>query len=231
MKAKRILIVEDELLLAKNLESYLQDNGYQTVAIAMNFEQAVLHLKSNIIDLILLDVRLSGEKTGIDVALESNTHYRVPFIYLTSFADQKTLELLKETRPLGYLQKPVNGVSLITTLDITFKNIPALKSRSFNLEVGKNTYIIDLEELEYVKSSHIYLEFYFTSKPKLTLRYSLKNALSSFPNDYLVRVQRGVAINPSKIASIVGKTIQLSDSKIIVSNSYLSNLSYIQSIL
>ena len=114
----RVLIVEDNLVVANNLYDRLQDLGYQALGIARSGEQAVRLAAETKPDLVLMDIRLQGEKDGIQAADEIRRQRDVPVIYLTGYADQSILERAKLTDPYGYLLKPFDGRELDTTIEM-----------------------------------------------------------------------------------------------------------------
>lgn len=122
MAAIKILIVEDEPLIAEDLVDLLERADYHVLGIAYKAETALKKLQTYTPDIVLLDINLNGKLSGIDVAHLINKHYQLPFIYITSFADRDTIEKVRETHPMGYLVKPFNEQSLYTTLEIALYN-------------------------------------------------------------------------------------------------------------
>jgi two-component SAPR family response regulator len=95
-----ILIVEDDLLIAEMLKEMLLDLSYNVVKITKNYTQAVNELSvNNSIDLVFLDINLSDSKTGVDIAHQINNNSKVPFIYLTSYSDPKSIIEASATLP------------------------------------------------------------------------------------------------------------------------------------
>lgn len=124
MKTKyRILIVEDEPIIAEDIAGCLEENGFEVSAIAYNGREALELVEKNIPDAVLLDINLGNEQPdGIAVAGHINNHTQIPFVFLTSHADRSTLERAKQTFPAGYLLKPFNGPDLMTSLEIALFN-------------------------------------------------------------------------------------------------------------
>ena len=226
MVKANILIVEDELLIANSLQRQLEHYEYACVGIAMSAEKALWYLKSRKIDLILLDIQITGNLTGIDIAKISNQKYNIPFIYLTSFSDTKTLTALKETRPLGYLPKPVNATTLIATLDIALNNLKVARKDSFKLVLGKSTYVLELNKLLFVKADHIYLDMVFTDN-SITIRASLANILKLLPEGSLFQVNRSFAINPSQITKYHGNKLSIGTYHFTVTETYKLSLAHL----
>lgn len=122
MSGIRVLIVEDEPLIAKNIGMYLNNNDYEVSAIAYDPEEALFQLKRNPPDLAILDINLENDRDGIEVARYINQHNNIPFVFLTSYSDKDTLERAKQTNPYGYIVKPFNDKTLLATIEIALSN-------------------------------------------------------------------------------------------------------------
>jgi len=96
-----ILIVEDEPIIAKDIQSYIVNLNYNVIG---KMALDILHARQ--VDLVLLDIHIGGSRDGIDIAEIINEKYDIPFIYLTSFSDETTLDRAKTTKPYGYIVKP-----------------------------------------------------------------------------------------------------------------------------
>ncbi|MBO9204321.1 MULTISPECIES: sigma 54-interacting transcriptional regulator [Niastella] len=113
----KILIVEDEFIVANTLRLAVEKTGYNVTGIAASAEEAAAHLQNQKPDLVLLDIRLEGKGSGIDLARKLKTE-NIPFIYLSANSSQKILEEAKATEPYGFLVKPFRERDLLVTLDI-----------------------------------------------------------------------------------------------------------------
>ena len=116
---KSILIVEDESILAIGMEYSLESFGYSVSGIETSYETAVLHAKEYHPDLIIMDIKLKGEKTGIDAAKVIWQEYKIPIIFLTSYSSEKMIEKAVQTEPYGYLLKPYREKELKATIKTT----------------------------------------------------------------------------------------------------------------
>ena len=116
MTKERILIVEDEGIVAADLENMLQKLGYTVVGTAASGEQAVEKAEETMPDLVLMDIRLKGPMDGIDAAEQITARFNIPVTYLTAYADETTLQRAKTTMPYGYILKPfqVNDIRAAT---------------------------------------------------------------------------------------------------------------------
>lgn len=114
----RVLIVEDEPLIAEDIASNLNAIDYKVAGIAYNSEKALKFLEEEIIDIAILDINIKGDKNGIDLAHIINEKHKIPFIYLTSYADKATVDEAKRTMPYGYLLKPFREKDLFSSIEM-----------------------------------------------------------------------------------------------------------------
>lgn len=116
---KKILIVEDESLVAHHLKLILGGAGYRVSGIADSVKEALVAIEQQKPDLILLDIHLKGPQTGVDLARQL-TELNIPFVYLTANFQGVLLDKAKATLPFGFLVKPFRENDLLTTLDVAF---------------------------------------------------------------------------------------------------------------
>ncbi len=120
MKNKKILVVEDEILVAKDIQTTLTDLGYSCPEIASNHGEAIQKTKEIVPDLVILDIKLNGGKDGIKTAEMINKEFDLPIIYLTAYADKETLKRAKITEPAGYILKPFEERELHSNIEMAF---------------------------------------------------------------------------------------------------------------
>lgn len=118
MSTTKILVVEDESIVAKDIQRTLEKLGYEVPATASSAASAYQRLEELDPDLVFLDIRLKGEEDGIDIANHIREKYNIPVIFLTSYVDQETLDRAKITEPYGYIVKPFNESDLKTTVEM-----------------------------------------------------------------------------------------------------------------
>ncbi|MFN6037286.1 MAG: response regulator [Bacteroidota bacterium] len=115
--SKKVLIVEDEQLVAHLVETYVESSGCCKVIGAVdNGEEAMELVKKEKPDYILMDVRIEGNKDGIETALDINKLFDVPIIYTSGNSDEKTIDRAKQTNMLAFLVKPLRKDDLISIL-------------------------------------------------------------------------------------------------------------------
>lgn len=114
----RVLVVEDEAIVAKDIERMLASLGYGAVSTAVTGKAAIHKALTEHPDIVLMDIKLKGKTDGIESAMRIREKLDIPVVYLTAYADQKTLERAKVTDPFGYLLKPFNVRELHSTIEM-----------------------------------------------------------------------------------------------------------------
>jgi two-component system, response regulator PdtaR len=122
MSAIRVLIIEDDPIIAEDIKEMLTNVNYTVVGIGYDKEDALELIDKTKPDLILLDINLSGNYEGFEIANYINKSRKIPFIYLTSYSGKEILEKAKNTMPMGYIVKPFNERELYSTIEISLFN-------------------------------------------------------------------------------------------------------------
>jgi two-component sensor histidine kinase len=119
--ATRIMVVEDERIVALHLKQQLSKLGYDVVAIAASGENALLKIADLRPDLVLMDIHIEGQLDGIDVSAKIPPALDIPIIYVTAFSEEGTLERARATKPYGYLVKPFSERELHATIQMALE--------------------------------------------------------------------------------------------------------------
>ena len=119
MEKARILVVEDEVIVAMDIATTLRNIGHEVTDTVPSGGQAIASAKENRPDVILMDIGLKGEMDGIQTAEQIRSQYSIPVIFLTAYADEKTLERAKITAPCGYLTKPFEETDLRIAIEVS----------------------------------------------------------------------------------------------------------------
>lgn len=114
----KVVIVEDEVIVATQLRKRLETMGYTVPAIASSGRQALRTIAEVGPDVILMDIVLKGKMTGIEVAERTRAQFHIPVIFLTAYGDSETISQAKQTTPFGYLLKPFDSDTLRATIEI-----------------------------------------------------------------------------------------------------------------
>lgn len=120
---KKILIVEDELLIAEDIKKALISHQYDVCAIVTSGEKAIQEVEKLQPDLVIMDIMLAGIMTGVEAAKEIREKHNTAIIFLTAYADERTLDGAMASEPYGYLVKPVRGKDIIATVKMVFHMI------------------------------------------------------------------------------------------------------------
>jgi PAS domain S-box-containing protein len=120
-RPSRILVVEDESIVAFNLQQRLSQLGYDVPAIAVSGDECMEMFSKTQPDLVLMDIHIQGDMDGIEVASRLRETHSAPVIYLTAYSEDSTLERARQTRPYGYLLKPFSERELHATIQMAFE--------------------------------------------------------------------------------------------------------------
>ncbi len=121
MNTIKILVVEDEVIVAHDIANRLKRMGHQVIATVASGEAAIEKASENKPDLVLMDIVLKGDMDGITAAKKIQAKINVPIVFLTAYADQTTLERAKITNPFGYIVKPFQQQDLQVAIEIALQ--------------------------------------------------------------------------------------------------------------
>lgn len=222
MKSINALIVEDELLIAETIKLYLEERGHAVVGIAISYQEAIHLIKETNPDIILLDIRLYGEKSGIDVAnylLKSGNN--LPYIIVSSQYDSKIIEEAMHAGAAGYITKPISKETLWSTVELAVLKLEndLANENYIDLKIGHDIQKIKLKDIIYIKSDHVYVEVVCHSK-KYTCRYTLNELLDKINLPNFVRCHRSYIINTKKIQRYSSSKVWINEEVIPISAKY-----------
>jgi two-component system response regulator LytT len=240
MSNLKILIVEDEAIIAEDIKIQLIKLGYQVTGIARNYNMGLKMVEEDPPDIVLVDIRLEGTYDGIDLVQAVKEKYDLPAIFLTSHADKATVEKAKKVKPEGYLLKPFKREDLYTSIEIAFTNYierltdiqaakvfendssPAVQNSIF---VKKDHLLIKIrfDELKWIRAERNYVELHCDDKMHLT-RSTLREILDKLPQEKFIQVQRSYAVNIDHITAIEFSAIFIGNTEIPVGRSYLDTI-------
>lgn len=230
----KILLVEDELIIAEDVCNMLTKMGYDIVGNAMDYDEALSILASVTPDLILLDVNLHGKKDGIDLAEVINEKYKIPFVYTTSYSDAATLERAKATNPINYLVKPFKEEQLFTAIELALHKL----SENTSTEESKDTLVIkdalfikdkfkytklNINDILWIKSDGNYLEIQTTQKEEL-IRATLSNFIEKLNSDVFFKTHKSYIVNLEYLTKLETHTVTIADKAIPISKNYYEEL-------
>lgn len=217
---KKVLIVEDEPLIAKDLSFILEDIGIKEIQMALSYEDAIQCLESQPFDLALLDVNISSEKDGVDLAHYINEHFQIPFIFITSYYNSSTVARAKVTRPLAYLLKPFNQHDIRINVEMALYKAKQNKSDSnFYLREKSGTIQLELENILILEAQDNYTKI-VTSEKDIIVSQTLKSVLAKLPESEFVRTHKSFAARIDLITMIKGGYAYLNELKVPIGRSF-----------
>ena len=235
----KILIVEDNVIIADDMQSMLEEIGYEIVDNVIVYEQAEQVLKTQEVDLVLIDIILASDKTGIDLGKHIRDNYNIPFIFVTSNSDRATVENAKTVKPNGYLVKPFEQQDLYTSIEIALSNFDYSGKSDSQAPAGSDDqvvsnsvlrdsifvkkqhlyYRIQFGDIQYIKADNVYLEVHTVDK-KFLVRSPLKDYLGKLPKNKFYRAHKSYIVNVDHIDAINSKDIMINNTLIPISKDF-----------
>lgn len=233
MSKVNILVVEDESIVSKDIQQILKKLGYNVVGAASTGELAVELAQEKQPDLILMDIMLKGEMSGIDAATQIKEKLNIPIIYLTAYADESTLSKAKITEPFGYILKPFKEIDLHTSIEMALfkhkKETELRKERDLLYSLVENK---DSNDILFVKANSKLVklntkDIYFvealkdyvvinTANTRYTIHSTMKDIQAKLSPAEFIRVHRSFIVRIDKIASIEHSNIIIEGEKKII---------------
>jgi len=241
-QAIKILIVEDNVIIADDMQSMLEEIGYDIVDNVIVYERAVEVLKTQQVDLVLIDIILASDKTGIDLGKHIRENYDIPFVFVTSNSDRATVENAKTVKPNGYLVKPFEQQDLYTSIEIALSNFiysneqggsqAAMSEADDDAPLSNSIlkdsifvkkqhlyYRIQFGDIQFIKADNVYLEVNTVDK-KFLVRSPLKDYLEKLPKNKFYRAHKSYIVNVDHIDAINSKDIMINNTLIPISKDF-----------
>ena len=236
-----IIVVEDEFTLANDISLRLTKMGYNVIGTAPSVAKALIILEKNVIDLAIIDIQLKGTEDGIDLATIINEKYKIPFIFLTSFAMSTVVERAKTVHPAGYMLKPFNDRQFHIAIEMALTNFSNNSSASLRqdeklLSIDDDNSVLPIHDSLFLKKDNhfdrvaysdiLWLEaesnytIVHTHNGKYIYSVVLKKMEEKLPKSLFMRVHRSYVINLSVVSGFTGNMLHIRDQKIPVSKQY-----------
>ncbi len=220
MLKQNILIVEDESIVAKDIQQTLIRLGYNVVGIASSGEKAIHMAQTEQPELVLMDIMLKGDLTGVDVAKIIKEKYGIPVIYITAYADEATISKAKYTEPYGYIIKPFKEIDVKTSIEIALykysKQQEITRERDFLFSIveqgnGQRDFIfiksggkqnkLRTSDILFIEALKDYVIIY-TKDLKFTIHSTMKEIENNLGFKDFIRVHRSYIVRLDKIETI-----------------------------
>lgn len=238
MAAIRILIVEDEMLVATRIKDILETAGYEVFGMSDTGEGAINQVGIEIPDIIIMDIKLAGEMDGIIAAGKIRTNFNIPVIILTDFDDKVTLKRVERLNPECYLLKPFTERQLVVSIHHSLYNAhhkysPKPDERQeisegdylisdalFILDKGGYYTKVSLSEILYIQANRAYSIVHLASGKSITQSKSMGALHESIKLPYFLRANRFNVINLHKVDAIKGNALIVGSKSIPLGKKY-----------
>ncbi|MCG8207289.1 LytR/AlgR family response regulator transcription factor [Tenacibaculum finnmarkense] len=228
MTDKKILIVEDELIIAENLRFILNEYGYEHITVSNDDTETFELFEKTTYDLVLMDINLGEMSTidGIDLIKKLRQKYSFVFMYVTANADALTVKKASSTNPVGYILKPFINASIYANVAMALSFIKEEKNdnnqakAAFVLHTEKGiSQKIPISKITYIKADGVYIHIHTLDKNKYFTRQSLLELKELHP-DFFIRIHKSILINKKHIQGYTSQIITINDQKLPLGRAY-----------
>ena len=232
MAKMKILLVEDELLTARDIEEQLVEVGYHVCGIARSYEEAMRLYQEHIPDLLLVDIMIEGKKDGIDLARTINGFSQVPVIFLTGNEDEETLERAKKTLPVAFILKPFRPNEFITNVGLAVSNFvrsqrlhnPSVVDAIFLPARDKGHVKVPVVDILYIKGDGAYVKVYSTNGQIYDVATNLATFMRQISLSHFARVSRNYVINIQHLSKLDQSHVWIGDAQLSIGGIYRKEL-------
>ncbi len=231
----KILVVEDEMIIAANIALQLKKLGYEVTGIATTGKETLAQIKNSPPDIVLLDIQLKGDLDGIETALLMQQDYNIPIIYLTANADDAYFMRAKKTNPYAFISKPFKKLDLQHAIELTINRIEKNKSDVNVLEKSNvltdsifvkhndNMVKIFIKDILYIEAERNYCRIFSKDKQYLLVS-TLKEIIKKLPIKHFLRIHRSFIVNVSQINEVGNNYVVIARKTIPASKKYKSEI-------
>lgn len=230
MKKVKVGIVEDEMIIASVIQDCLEKLNYEVLEPVISFNDAIEMLYTEQPDMVLIDIRISGNKDGIELAEYIRENYSIPFIYLTANSDKETLTRAKKTNPNAYLLKPFTQSDLYTAIEIGLNNFEMQKTiyskvqTSIVIKDGYDLINISFSEIVFLSSADNYVKIFLKNGKSVLSRSTISEMISRLPQNLFCQISRSSIINKNFISKVEKNNVFVNDLSLPITSTYRPKL-------
>jgi two-component system, LytTR family, response regulator LytT len=209
MEKIKILIVEDEILIAEDLKDILASFNMKLIAMAHDKRRAFQLIEEFKPQIVLLDIRMEGEKDGLEIGEYLNNKTTISFIYITAHSDVAMVKKIIETQPAGYITKPIKKSDLYASINLALsrQQMP-VERKMLKVKDGYSFVLIPLDEILYLESDGNYVHV-ISENRKLLVRQSLDSIAMELESEQFFKVHRSYIVNTSHVIQYSRKEVKL----------------------
>ena len=225
--AIKVLIVEDEVLVAEEIAADLEDYGFEITEIAISSEECLSAIKNNIPNIILMDINIKGDKDGIDTAKLIHQTSNIPIIYLTANTDSTTFNRALQSAPNAFISKPYSKKDLYSAIEIACNKHNEELIAKHNTVVNDSFFVKDgdyytklkFDDINYIEADGSYCNIYSNNK-KFTLSSNLNHFQNNHKSPIFVRTHRSYIINLNKVEAFDKDSVIINSKAIPISKAH-----------
>ncbi len=232
MEKTKILIVEDDMIIAANISLQLTNLGYEVTGIETKAKEAIHHALETKPDLILMDVQLKGESNGIEAAHAIRKYLDIPLIYLTANVDEATFQKAKETHPFAFIAKPFTNLNLERTVALVEEKIlekrdavsvedTLVDSQEDRIFIRNNNKLIKvmLDDILYVEADRNYCKITTIAQSYMVVS-PMNKLCEKIDSRNFVRIHRSFVVNFSKLEAVAESYVEVNGKLIPIGKQY-----------
>lgn len=221
----KILIVEDEMIIAAKISLQLTNLGYEVSGMVPRGEDALVHIKESVPDLILIDIQLKGKLDGIETAREIIQISKIPIIYLTANSDEATFNRAKTTKPAAFISKPFKQLDLQRAIELSISRMenngqdilfdtnsdnekPFILSDRIFVRHKEKMIKIMVTDILYIEADRNYSRI-FTQQKEYLLSVTLKTIEEKLSMKYFLRIHRSYLINIMLVDEVIESHVMI----------------------
>ncbi|MBL8010479.1 MAG: response regulator [Flavobacteriales bacterium] len=217
MSAVRILIVEDEPLIAEDLRAHLEELGYEVCAVCDNALEAMGEVAAQRPDLLLLDINLGEGADGVQLAEKVKAKHATPFIFVTSHSDKATLERVKPLQPAGFIIKPFDENDLRAQIELALaRHASGMDATAAPADAQRNDFVIAdsifirekgrlvkvaIDDIHYAEADDNYVTL-FTPAKKYVITSTLGAVEEKLKSAHHLRIHRSYLVDTRRITAV-----------------------------
>jgi DNA-binding LytR/AlgR family response regulator len=223
MSTPKILIVEDEILIAEHIKDYLISFGMSQVYMAHNKNLALQALEHIQPDLVLLDMHLQHPLDGIELANQIDKKGEPPYIFITANADMLIIQEAIHTKAAAYITKPLKKSDLFASIQIALKSKEKQEEAFLLIKENNETTKIILTDILFIESKGNYINIH-TKRQKLITRQTLDWAQEKLPEYQFMRVHRSFIVNIRAVQKTNSKAVFIGEIEIPISRANVQKM-------